>query len=565
MLFRLFQPSFCALLFFLLFLLFSTSFAYAQADSGSEKGVTTPENASDSRSGAPEEVGEGMQELELEPPYPDQPYEIIEEESRIDSALVDGFEAGFEVFVGWMEAVLFYEIVGFPAVVLWLIVGCVFFTLRLGFVNIRLFGHALKVVRGTYSSPDDPGEVTHFQALSAAVSATVGLGNIAGVAVAVSLGGPGAVIWMMIAGFFGMSMKFSEVTMGHKFRHIDEHGKVRAGAFYYLEEGLRELNWPRFGKFLAIVFAICCLCGSLGGGNMFQSNQSVAMMTNTFGSISDLDWLIALVLAVGVGFVLIGGIKRIANVAEAIVPLMALIYVTACLVVLVSNAEFVPTALGTMISEAFDWQAAGGGMIGALIMGFRRAAFSNEAGVGSAPIAHAAAKTKEPVREGCVALLEPFIDTMVICLMTGIVITVTGVYADETINADGARLTSAAFATVVDWFPVVLSICIILFAYSTMITWSYYGENAWVYMFGPKRIGIYHVIFCTATFVGGVINFGVVLTFSDLMILMMAVPNILGLYFLQGILRREVKSYMQRLKAGEFVEHKAHLKDMIGN
>ena len=454
--------------------------------------------------------------------------------------------------VAGMSSVLFYEIFGFPFLVLWLVIGGVFFTVRLGFVNIRMFKHAVTVVAGKYDNKSDPGEVTHLKALSAAVSGTVGLGNIAGVAVAVSMGGPGAVIWMVIAGMVGMSTKFAEVTMGHKYRKIDESGKVAGGAFYYLSEGLAKRNMPKFGKVLSIIFAFACIGGALGGGNMFQANQTVTILTNTFSSLHKLDWLIALVMAIGVGTVLIGGIKRIATVAEAIVPLMAVLYVSACLVVIFVNIHHVPQAFLEMVQGAFNFSAAGGGMVGAIIAGFRRAAFSNEAGLGSAPIAHAAAKTKEPVREGCVALLEPFIDTVVICFMSGIVMTVTEVYTDKTLEG-GVLMTSAAFATVVDWFPDVLSVSIGLFAFSTMITWSYYGERAWNYIFGKKvPVSLYHGLFCTMTFFGGVVNFGIVLDFSDLLILSMAIPNLIGLYIMSGEVREELRQYVTKLKIGAF-------------
>ncbi len=439
-----------------------------------------------------------------------------------------------------------------PLLVFWLVIGGVFFTLRLGFVNIRLFGHALAVVRGKYSSKNDPGEVSHFAALAAAVSATVGLGNIGSVAIAVSLGGPGAVIWMVLAGLLGMSTKFAEVTLGQKYREFDDKGKVSGGAFHYLRKGLAEKNLVTLGKWLAIIFAVLCIGGSLGGGNMFQANQSVKILTDTFDSLKEGDFIIATVLAVSVGVVLIGGIRRIAKVAEAVVPLMAFIYITAALVVLIVNAEHLGKAFSIMFHSAFAGDAAFGGIVGALINGFKRAAFSNEAGLGSAPIAHAAARTKEPVREGCVALLEPFIDTVIICFITGMVITVTGVYTDESIEG-GVLLTSAAFSTVVDWFPIVLSIAVVLFAYSTMITWSYYGERAWGYLFGYKKIAIFHIIFITATFFGGVIdNVQLVVDFSDLLLLSMAIPNLIGLYILSGDIRRDMKEYIGKLKRGEF-------------
>lgn len=486
-----------------------------------------------------------------------------------------------------VEKVLFFDILGpwnadkpedqriaVPFIVFWLVLAGVFFTLRLGFINFRLFGHAIAVVRGKYSSKEDPGEVTHFQALTAAVSATVGLGNIAGVAVAVVAGGPGAVIWMAIAGLLGMSTKFAEVTLGQKYRRFHKSGKVSGGAFYYLQEGLKELGGgnPKsalaiIGKILAILFAALCILGSLGGGNMFQSNQTVAMINSSIPSAN--THLVSFVIAVMVGIVLIGGIKRIAHVAEAIVPLMAFIYITAALVVIGVNISALPEAIVTMFKSAFTWQAAGGGMMGALIMGFRRAAFSNEAGLGSAPIAHAAAKTKEPVREGTVALLEPFIDTVVICFITGILITVTGVYQEG--GSNGVLLTSQAFGTVIDWFPMILTLAVVLFAFSTMITWSYYGERSWRYLFGNKSITVYHIIFCLLVFLGGALNsmdnfkesFDTIVNFSDMMLLSMSLPNLIGLYLLSSVVKRELNDYRKKLKNGKFKEHEAELKEMV--
>jgi AGCS family alanine or glycine:cation symporter len=470
-------------------------------------------------------------------------------------AIISLSKKALEGVVSGMATVLFFEIAGFPILVLWLVAGGLFFTLRLGFINIKMFRHAIDVVRGKYSSDKDPGEVTHLQALTAAVSATVGLGNIAGVAVAVSVGGPGAVIWMMIAGFFGMSAKFAEVTLGLKYRKIDENGKVSGGAFHYLTEGLAEKNLPTLGKILAVVFAIFCIGGSLGGGNMFQSSQTVSIMTDTFSVFSDADWAISLVLAVSVGVVLIGGIKRIASVAEKIVPFMAIIYITASLVVIVANADKIGAAVSFMFQDAFSGIAVGGGILGVIINGFKRAAFSNEAGLGSAPIAHSAAKTNEPVRGGVVALLEPFLDTMVICFITGLVITISGVYDQDAGN--GVLLTSAAFSTVIDWFPNILAIAVTLFAFSTMITWSYYGERAWGYLFGYKYLSVFHIIFCFFVFLGGVLdNISLVVDFSDLLLLSMAIPNIIGLYILSGDVKKELKEYTKKLKEGKFKVYK---------
>lgn len=471
----------------------------------------------------------------------------------INSAFVYLSQGLLVDIVSGLSAVLFFEIMGFPFLVAWLVIGGLFFTLRLGFVNIRMFGHAIAAVTGKYSSGKEPGEITHFQALTAAVSGTVGLGNIAGVAIAITLGGPGAVIWMMIAGLFGMSTKFAEVMLGQKYRRINKKGKTSGGAFYYLQDGLKEIGRPRLGKILAIIFACCCIAGSFGAGNMFQANQTVAILSN-FDVLSEFDRILAVVLAVSVGIVLIGGIKRIAVVAEAIVPLMAIIYMTAGMVILIVNAPHIPEAFSTMLHSAFSFDAAGGGVVGAIIAGFKRATFSNEAGLGSAPIAHSAAKTDEPVREGCVALLEPFIDTVVICMMTGLIITVSGVYTLPQYSQEtGVVLTSHAFETVIDWFPVVLACAVVMFAYSTIITWSYYGERSWIYLFGDKYVGLFHIFFISGTLLGGLTtDLGLIVDFSDLMLLSMAIPNLIGLYFLQGMIARELMIYTQKLKNNEF-------------
>lgn len=486
--------------------------------------------------------------------------------------IVETFKSGFKTMVDGMASVLFYELFpetlgfdevqsdcsvkrrGFPMVVAWLVLGGVFFTFRLMFMNIRMFGHGIAVVRHRYFHKDDPGQVTPFAALSAAVSGTVGLGNIAGVAVAVTAGGPGAIPWMIVAGFLGMSTKFAEVTLGHKYRRIDEKGHVTGGAFYYLKDGLAEIGLGGLGKVLAVIFAVLALGGAFGGGNMFQANQMVAALTGTF-DLTDMDWVIALVMAVAVAIVLIGGVQRIASVAEMIVPLMAALYMIAGIIVLVVNSAQIPEALQVMFGSAFSPEAAGGGILGAMIMGFRRAVFSNEAGVGSSPIVFSACKSREPVQIGALAILTPFIDTIVICLMTGLMITVTGVYKDA--DADGVLLTAAAFGTVIDWFPILLSVAVALFAFSTMLTWSYYGERAWNYLFKGHKIRLYHVLFCMAVFFGGAMQdennegFKLIVDFSDLLLLSMAVPNLIGLYFLSNILSREVNDYRQRLKTGQ--------------
>lgn len=441
-----------------------------------------------------------------------------------------------------------------PFLILWLSVAGIYFTFRLKFVNLRLFGHGWKVAFGKYTKKDSLGEVSPFAAMAAAVAGTVGLGNIAGVAVAITAGGPGAVVWMMVAGFLGMATRFVEATLGHKFRRPNEDGHMVGGPFYYLREGLAERGLAPLGKFLAIFFAIFCIGGAVGGGNMLQSNQLTATVMSSFG-LEGWKFFISIITTVAVGAVLIGGLKRIAHAAEAIVPLMAFIYIASGLTIIFTNIDLVPAAIGEMFSQAFTPGAAAGGVLGALIQGFRRAAFSNEAGVGSTPIVFAATKIDDPVQAGALAVITPFIDTLVVCFMTGLIITITGVYqgTEET----GVVLTGMAFATVADWFPMVLSVCVTLFAFSTMLTWSYYGERAWGYMFGDKRIIIYHLLFCTLTFFGGMmqdknnVGFNMIVDLSDLLLLSMALPNLLGLYLLQRVVVNDLKDYMRRLKAGE--------------
>lgn len=440
--------------------------------------------------------------------------------------------------------------VAFPIVVAWLIFGACFFTVRMQFINIRGFIHAIKVVSGHYDDGDHPGEISHFQALSSALSATVGLGNIAGVAIAVTMGGAGAVFWMVVAGIIGMSSKFTEVTLGQMYRRIAADGVVAGGPMYYLRHGLADMGRGRLGMALSVSFAVLCIGGSFGGGNMFQANQSFAALSDVFPWIADKSWLYGIVLAFLVGIVIIGGIKRIGAAAGVIVPLMCVVYVVSGLVVVMMHASEVPGALLHIVQDAFAPEAIAGGALGAMAVGFQRGAFSNEAGIGSASIAHSAASTSEPVREGIVALLEPFIDTIVVCTVTGLVVVLSGV--DPTGAADGVVLTSRAFATVLPWFPYVLTVAVVLFAFSTMISWSYYGERCFTFLFGEGHSMTYRGIFCVFVFLGAILDLGNVLAFSDLMILGMAVPNILGAILLSGKVREALRSYMRRLRAGKF-------------
>ena len=435
-----------------------------------------------------------------------------------------------------------------PVVVAWLVFGAVFFTLRMQFINLRGFWHAIMVTAGRYDRPEEHGEISHFKALSSALSATVGLGNIAGVALAVAAGGPGAIPWMIIAGFLGMSSKFTECTLGQMYRSKDAKGQVSGGPMHYLYKGLAEMSLAPLGKVLAVVFAIMCIGGSLGGGNMFQANQAFVAVSGQVEFFADKSWLFGLIMAGLVGAVILGGIKRIGTTAGIIVPAMCGIYVLAALYILVVNGDKIDDAFAVMFEGAFSVEAGIGGLIGALIQGFRRAAFSNEAGVGSASIAHSAAATDEPVREGIVALLEPFIDTIVVCTMTGLVVVITGAYTSGV--GDGVEMTAEAFGSVLPWFPSVLSIAVVLFAFSTMISWSYYGERCAVHLFGAGASMPYKVLFCAATFFGAVMKLGNVLDFSDLMVLGMAFPNIVGLLLLSGKVKAALDDYWGRLKSG---------------
>lgn len=477
----------------------------------------------------------------------------------------------FEPITQAIESVVFFTITlgGFtiPFVLIWLIFGAIFFTVYMRFVNIRAFKHAIDVVRGKYDNPDDSGEVSHFQALTAALSGTVGVGNIAGVAIAVSLGGPGATFWMILAGLFGMSSKFVECSLGVMYRNINYDGSVSGGPMYYLDKGLKEKGLGTLGKILAVLFAIACIGGSFGGGNMVQINQATQQLTDVTGGagsfLAGRGWIFGVVMAAIVGVIIIGGIKSIARVTDKVVPFMVAIYVGAALFILLANFTHIPAAIGEIFSGAFNADAMYGGLVGVLIQGFRRAAFSNEAGIGSASIAHSAVRTDEPISEGVVALLEPFIDTVVICTMTALVIVISG-YGDigqqaafESFSAGGGNdaaiaLTSSAFAQSISWFPLILSVAVILFALSTMISWSYYGLKAWTYLFGESRAAdlSYKAVFCIFVIVGSAISAKSVFDFGDAMIFAMCFPNVLGLYFLLPNVRRAYDTYMNKIKTG---------------
>ena len=440
-----------------------------------------------------------------------------------------------------------------PAVVCWLAAAACFFTLRFRFVNVRGFRHGTEVVRGLYTRADDKGEISPFQALAAALSATVGLGNIAGVATAIGLGGPGAVFWMVLAGALGMSSKFAEVTLAQMYRVTRVDGHVSGGGMHYLKSGLAELGWPRLGAVLATVFAVMCIGASFGGGNMYQANQSFAQVANVFPAFAGTAGSVAfgLLLAVLVGLVIIGGIKRIGDVASVLVPVMCGIYVAAGFAILALHWSEIPAAFATIVRGAFAPDAAFGGFVGVLIMGFRRASFSNEAGCGSAPIAHSAATSAEPVRQGMVALLEPFIDTVIVCQMTALVVIVTGAHTHPEAGS-GIALTSWAFNSVFPGFEYVLSLTAFLFAFSTMISWSYYGEQCWAHLLGVRSLLAYKLVFLLFTIAGAIFTATAVLDFGDLMILGMAFPNLVGVAMLSGKIKAAMDDYFTRLRAGQF-------------
>lgn len=486
------------------------------------------------------------------------------------SSVDEKINAVMEPLTSAIMKVIFFQVsfagVTVPFVLIWLLAGAIFFTFYFRFINIRGFGHALDVVRGKYDDPNDTGEVSHFQALTAALSGTVGVGNIAGVAFAVSLGGPGATFWMIVAGLLGMSSKFVECTLGTKYRQENEDGSVSGGPMYYLRDGLAKQGKVQLGKVLAVLFAISCIGGSFGGGNMVQINQATKQLIEVTGGeqsfLAGQSWMFGALMAALVGLIIIGGIKSIARVTDKVVPFMVGIYVLGALVVLGANIAEIPSAFGLIISSAFSADAAYGGLIGVLIVGFQRAAFSNEAGIGSASIAHSAAKTNEPVSEGIVALLEPFIDTVVICTMTALVIVISG-YGSigqeaalglaQVKDLQAIELTSSAFAQTMSWFPVVLSVAVILFALSTMISWSYYGLKSWTFLFGESKAAdlSYKAVFCLFVVLGSAISAQSVFDFGDAMIFAMCFPNVLGLYFLMGEVKQDVTDYFKRIKSGE--------------
>ncbi|MQA11081.1 MAG: amino acid carrier protein [Pseudonocardiaceae bacterium] len=517
----------------------------------------------------------------LSPPGASSITTLAQEEEGAEAGFLRSIETAindiFDPITTALSDFVFAEItvfgVTFPWIVAWLVIAATVFTLYFGFIQFRSFKLAFELVRGKYTRKDEPGEITHFQALSSAVSGTVGLGNIAGVGVAVTIGGAGATFWMIMCGLLGMCTKFVECTLGVKYREIHEDGTVSGGPMHYLRKGVAERfgggnGGKAFGQVLAVLASIMILFFGIAGGNMFQANQTFAQLRDVTGG--DDGWLgndgsaliFGLILAGVVGAVIIGGIKSIGRVTSRLVPTMGIVYVAACLIVIISNLTEVPAAIGTIFEGAFSPEGVAGGAIGALIVGFQRAAFSNEAGLGSAPIAHSAVRTKHPVTEGFVALLEPFIDTVIVCTMTALTIVIANTQfwtqAQASVAAggdepDGVTVTSESFATVLPWFPYVLTLAVALFAISTIITWGYYGQKAWTFLFGKSKTSehIYHGVFMAFVVIGSVLTLGSVLDFADAVLFLLALFNIIGLYLLAPVVKREVKAYREKLRTGE--------------
>ncbi len=444
--------------------------------------------------------------------------------------------------------------VALPLIVVVLVIGGLFFTLRYGFINVRLFGHSIQVIRGKFDRPEDRGEVSHFQALTSALSATVGLGNIAGVAVAMSVGGPGAVFWMWFTAFFGMSMKFTSCTFAHVYRRVHDDGRVMGGPMVYLDEGMKELSpWlAPVGKVFAVVFAVLVILGAFGAGNMFQANQTASLVDLTFfggGDSFAVKFGTGLIMAVLAGAVLIGGIRRIGEVTARLVPLMCIFYCGVCLTIILMNVTEVPGVFAEIVTSAFNPGAMFGGFLGVLVQGMRRAAFSNEAGLGSAAIAHAAARTDEPVREGVVAMMGPFIDTIVVCSMTALTILITDAHLET--GMQGVQITAVAFSQLGLFADYGLCLAVFVFAYSSMIAWGYYGERGVEYLFGLRAVLPYRILYVLTVVVGPLLSLAAVLDFGDKVMLALAFPNIIGMIIISKKVKTMTDDYLRRLKAGE--------------
>ena len=464
----------------------------------------------------------------------------------------------FGILVGYIAPILFFPVplapgLKLPFLLIVMVSGGLFFTCRYNFIHLRLFIHSFNVLRGKYDDPDDAGEISHFQALTSALSATVGLGNIAGVAVAIGAGGPGAVFWMWIIAFFGMSMKFSSCTFAQLYRQVSADGHVLGGPMIYLEKGIKE-KFPNFaivGKILGGLFAFLTIWSSFVAGNLFQANQTYELLSGQFPTLNAYPVAVGFVLAFFVGIVIIGGIKRIGEVTGKLVPAMCLFYCAVCLLIIMSNFKQVPALLQSIFVQALSPEAAFGGFVGVLIQGIKRASFSNEAGLGSAAIAHSAARTKEPVREGVVAMIGPFIDTHIVCTMTALSILITGAHLDPDLTGKGVQITAKAFSSIGTFMPIFLVIAVVIFAYSTVISWSYYGERGTEYLFGPRVIPVYRLLYVLIIVLGPIVSLGNVIDFADLMLLSMAFPNIIGMMVLSGKVKTMAKDYVERLSSGQ--------------
>lgn len=521
------------------------------------------------------------------------PLVTFAQEKGLDQQIDEAFKPISDFF----SQVIFFTIplagMDVPFVLLLLVGSALFFTIYFKFPNVFHFKTAINVVRGKYDDLDhisvnpelaidgdiadtikdesEEGEVTHFQALATAVSGTVGNGNIAGVALAIALGGPGATFWMIVCGFLGMSTKFVECTLGVQYRDVGDDGTVYGGPMYYISKGLKERGFNLLGKIAAIIFAIFCIGGSFGGGNAAQSNQATVVLKELMGLDSTgAGFWIGVIMAIIVGIIIIGGIKRIAQVTEKVVPFMAVLYLLACLYILGANFSLVDDAFSLIFREAFNPTAIGvGGIIGVLLVGFKRAAFSNEAGAGSASIAHSAVKTKYSASEGLVALLEPFIDTVVICTMTALVIIIfnfggdasgatvfqyggdgAGAVMIDGVAYEGAGITSKAFAQYIPYSNVFLTVAVVLFAVSTMISWSYYGLQSWKFLFGRGKAAdmAYKLLFLLFVIIGASASMNSIWAFSDAMIFAMVFPNMVGLYFLFPVVKKQLKRYTDAIK-----------------
>lgn len=454
-----------------------------------------------------------------------------------------------------LSKIVFYEVDiwgGIPLIVVWLMAAALFLTVWLRFQPITGLKHSIQVIRGKYTAKTDPGEVSSFQALATELSGTVGLGNIAGVAVAIVAGGPGAALWIAIFGFFGMSVKMAEATLGVMFRRVKEDGSTEGGPQYYLRDGLAMIGFKKTGRVLAVMYAIFALVGVFGAGNLFQANQVAAIVSDASGSAfwQGNQWLIGAIMAALAAVVILGGVKSIAKWTSALTPAMAVLYILCTLLIIVMNIQDVPHALSSIVTGAFTAEGIEGGIIGVAVVGIQRALFSNAAGVGSAGMAHSASKTKEAATEGFTAMWEPLVDSIIVCMLTAVAITVTGVYTQG--GDDGVALTSAAFGTVAGWFPVLLTVAVALFGFSTVLAYEYYGELNAQFLFGSSAVvrTAFRVIWVLAVVIGAAISLDSVVAFSDAMFFLMAIPNLLGIYFLSRVLRLEILRHKYRADTG---------------